>query len=147
MTCYGMLSSINAQKAVQSTPKPKCHRRAAGPLQRTTRNSCSMYKLSSSTLMYFANWRLMQVHGEQFLLANLLLHQERVLQSLVISAAPCGHCRQFYSELACAVSKQRAWRDKQQLSTIIITAMIMHVVTAGRCIASWPAREHTACVA
>lgn len=42
------------------------------------------------------------VHGEQFLLANLLLHQERVLQSLAISAAPCGHCRQFYSELACA---------------------------------------------
>jgi cytidine deaminase len=46
----------------------------------------------------------LQVHGEQFLMANLLLHKERSLHSLAISAAPCGHCRQFYSELACAVS-------------------------------------------
>ncbi|KAF8066324.1 CDA1 [Scenedesmus sp. PABB004] len=44
------------------------------------------------------------VHGEQFVLANLLLHRERSLHSLAISAAPCGHCRQFYSELACADS-------------------------------------------
>jgi hypothetical protein len=36
-------------------------------------------------------------------MANLLLHKERSLHSLAISAAPCGHCRQFYSELACAV--------------------------------------------
>jgi len=46
----------------------------------------------------------LQVHGEQFLMANLVLHQERSLDTLAITAAPCGHCRQFYSELACAVS-------------------------------------------
>jgi cytidine deaminase len=46
----------------------------------------------------------MQVHAEQFLMANLVLHGEQSLQTLAISAAPCGHCRQFYSELACAVS-------------------------------------------
>jgi cytidine deaminase len=43
------------------------------------------------------------VHGEQCLMANLLLHGEGALHTLAISAAPCGHCRQFYSELACAV--------------------------------------------
>ncbi|KIY93496.1 cytidine deaminase [Monoraphidium neglectum] len=37
-------------------------------------------------------------------MANLLLHGEPALDTLAISAAPCGHCRQFYSELACADS-------------------------------------------
>lgn len=37
-------------------------------------------------------------------MANLVQHNEPSLVSLAISAAPCGHCRQFYSELACAVS-------------------------------------------
>jgi cytidine deaminase len=63
------------------------------------------------------------VHGEQFLIANLLLHQERSLQSLAISAAPCGHCRQFYSELACAVSStfnlqhqlRQSWPERADL--------------------------------
>jgi cytidine deaminase len=44
------------------------------------------------------------VHAEQFLLVNALHHGERAIQKLAISAAPCGHCRQFYSELACADS-------------------------------------------
>ncbi|GBF94426.1 cytidine deaminase [Raphidocelis subcapitata] len=44
------------------------------------------------------------VHAEQFLVANLLAHGEGGLDSLAVSAAPCGHCRQFYSELACADS-------------------------------------------
>ncbi|EFN60089.1 hypothetical protein CHLNCDRAFT_18754, partial [Chlorella variabilis] len=44
------------------------------------------------------------VHAEQFLLVNALHHGEREIRQLVVSAAPCGHCRQFYSELACAES-------------------------------------------
>jgi cytidine deaminase len=48
--------------------------------------------------------RVLQVHAEQFLMANMVQHNEPSLVSLAISAAPCGHCRQFYSELACAVS-------------------------------------------
>lgn len=44
------------------------------------------------------------VHAEQFLLVNALHHGEQAIQKLAISAAPCGHCRQFYSELACADS-------------------------------------------
>jgi hypothetical protein len=50
---------------------------------------------------------VLQVHAEQFLMANLVLHNESALHTLAISAAPCGHCRQFYSELACAVSAAR----------------------------------------
>jgi cytidine deaminase len=42
------------------------------------------------------------VHAEQFLLVNMLHHGEQGIRKLAISAAPCGHCRQFYSELACA---------------------------------------------
>lgn len=44
-----------------------------------------------------------QVHAEQSLLANAAWHGESALERLAVSAAPCGHCRQFYSELACAV--------------------------------------------
>lgn len=42
------------------------------------------------------------VHAEQFLVANARLHGERELALVAVNAAPCGHCRQFYSELACA---------------------------------------------
>ncbi|PSC68243.1 cytidine deaminase 1 [Micractinium conductrix] len=42
------------------------------------------------------------VHAEQFLLVNALHHGETEIRRLAVSAAPCGHCRQFYSELACA---------------------------------------------
>eukprot|EP00208_Stichococcus_sp_RCC1054_P004454 CAMPEP_0206147500 /NCGR_PEP_ID=MMETSP1473-20131121/33634_1 /ASSEMBLY_ACC=CAM_ASM_001109 /TAXON_ID=1461547 /ORGANISM="Stichococcus sp, Strain RCC1054" /LENGTH=166 /DNA_ID=CAMNT_0053544455 /DNA_START=220 /DNA_END=717 /DNA_ORIENTATION=+ len=42
------------------------------------------------------------VHAEQSLVANAAWHGEAALERLAVSAAPCGHCRQFYSELACA---------------------------------------------
>lgn len=42
------------------------------------------------------------IHAEQFLLVNCLIHGERDIKAVAVSAAPCGHCRQFYSELACA---------------------------------------------
>ncbi len=43
------------------------------------------------------------VHAEQFLVVNCLHHGEEALQMLAVSAAPCGHCRQFYAELYQAV--------------------------------------------
>lgn len=43
------------------------------------------------------------VHAEQFLVANALHHGEQAITKIAVSAAPCGHCRQFYSELCCAV--------------------------------------------
>ncbi|KAL2321386.1 hypothetical protein Fmac_030355 [Flemingia macrophylla] len=42
------------------------------------------------------------IHAEQFLLANMFLHAETALRSFAVSAAPCGHCRQFLQELRCA---------------------------------------------
>ncbi|MED6174836.1 hypothetical protein PIB30_072796 [Stylosanthes scabra] len=39
------------------------------------------------------------VHAEQFLVTNLLLNGETSLTSFAVSAAPCGHCRQFLQEL------------------------------------------------
>ncbi|GMH39076.1 hypothetical protein BSKO_06974 [Bryopsis sp. KO-2023] len=44
------------------------------------------------------------VHAEQFLLANALKHGETRLECVALSAAPCGHCRQFYTELGCSDS-------------------------------------------
>ncbi|XP_073034701.1 cytidine deaminase 1-like [Primulina eburnea] len=39
------------------------------------------------------------VHAEQFLITNLAVHRCPRLLSLAVSAAPCGHCRQFLQEL------------------------------------------------
>ena len=44
-----------------------------------------------------------QIHAEQCLLVNCLHHGESSIKALAVSAAPCGHCRQFYSELVDAV--------------------------------------------
>lgn len=44
------------------------------------------------------------IHAEQFLVVNAAHRGESGIKKLAISAAPCGHCRQFYSELACAES-------------------------------------------
>lgn len=39
------------------------------------------------------------IHAEQFLLTNLFQNKETQLQYLAVSAAPCGHCRQFLQEI------------------------------------------------
>lgn len=39
------------------------------------------------------------VHGEQFLIANARIHGETELIAIAVSAAPCGHCRQFLNEM------------------------------------------------
>ncbi|XP_042051030.1 cytidine deaminase 1-like [Salvia splendens] len=39
------------------------------------------------------------IHAEQFLLTNLHAHRCPSLLALAVSAAPCGHCRQFFQEL------------------------------------------------
>ena len=47
------------------------------------------------------------VHAEQCLITNMLLNEERSAHAIAISEAPCGHCRQFMSELCCAVRPAR----------------------------------------
>ncbi|KAI5585277.1 hypothetical protein POPTR_006G150600v4 [Populus trichocarpa] len=39
------------------------------------------------------------VHAEQFLITNLTLNAEPSLKYIAVSAAPCGHCRQFLQEI------------------------------------------------
>ena len=40
------------------------------------------------------------VHGEQFALSNAYMHSEQGIAALAVTAAPCGHCRQFITEMA-----------------------------------------------
>ncbi|XP_028770231.1 cytidine deaminase 1-like [Neltuma alba] len=39
------------------------------------------------------------VHAEQFLVTNMFINGETNLDYLAVSAAPCGHCRQFFQEI------------------------------------------------
>mmetsp|Transcript_22060 Transcript_22060/g.61223 ORF Transcript_22060/g.61223 Transcript_22060/m.61223 type:complete len:427 (-) Transcript_22060:11-1291(-) len=54
------------------------------------------------------------VHAEQFLIVNMLQHGEAALRTIAVSAAPCGHCRQFYSELGCAEEVRFLFGDSQE---------------------------------
>jgi cytidine deaminase len=40
------------------------------------------------------------VHGEQSALSNLYMHAERGVSAIAVTAAPCGHCRQFMYEMS-----------------------------------------------
>jgi|SRR5579862_3764059 len=40
------------------------------------------------------------VHGEQSALSNAYMHAEQGVSAIAVTAAPCGHCRQFMNELA-----------------------------------------------
>jgi cytidine deaminase len=40
------------------------------------------------------------VHAEQSALSNAYMHSERGVIALAVSAAPCGHCRQFIEEMS-----------------------------------------------
>jgi cytidine deaminase len=62
----------------------------------------------SGNLYYGANMEFVgealsfTIHAEQSATANAWTHGETGLQSLAISSAPCGHCRQFLYELTTA---------------------------------------------
>ena len=40
------------------------------------------------------------VHAEQAALSNAFMHEEPGIEAIAVSAAPCGHCRQFLYEFA-----------------------------------------------
>jgi len=40
------------------------------------------------------------VHGEQAALSNAYMHADRGVSAIAVTAAPCGHCRQFMNELS-----------------------------------------------
>lgn len=60
----------------------------------------------------------MQIHAEQCLLLNCLLHGEQSIRILAVSEAPCGHCRQFYAELSNSVG--HAWMHVFSVSDVFI---------------------------
>ena len=65
------------------------------------------------------------VHAEQFLVVNALHHGETGITKMAVSAAPCGHCRQFYSELCCAVgSLLKAWSYMTVFLTVVIVLSV-----------------------
>ncbi|KAJ4867378.1 Cytidine deaminase 1 [Raphanus sativus] len=57
------------------------------------------------------------IHAEQFLVTNLALNSEPILRRFSVSAAPCGHCRQFLQEIRDApdirilITDPNAFRD------------------------------------
>ena len=72
----------------------------------------------SGNLYYGANMEFVgealsfTVHAEQAATANAWTHGETGLRSLAISAAPCGHCRQFLYELTTASTLQVLLPDR-----------------------------------
>lgn len=40
------------------------------------------------------------VHGEQAACSNAYMHGEKGIEAIALTAAPCGHCRQFLEELS-----------------------------------------------
>jgi cytidine deaminase len=42
----------------------------------------------------------LSVHAEQAALSNAYMHDEQGVAALAVTAAPCGHCRQFMNELS-----------------------------------------------
>ncbi|XP_021751169.1 cytidine deaminase 1-like [Chenopodium quinoa] len=52
------------------------------------------------------------IHAEQCLITNLSLHPQTHLKNVVVSAYPCGHCRQFLQEIRGAPDIQIFVLDK-----------------------------------
>ena len=46
------------------------------------------------------------VHAEQSAINNALLHGEKSIKRIAVTAAPCGHCRQFLNELQSAAGME-----------------------------------------
>jgi cytidine deaminase len=51
------------------------------------------------------------VHAEQATIANAFMSNEEGVEALTVGAAPCGHCRQFLSEVSPDVSMRLIMRD------------------------------------
>lgn len=64
------------------------------------------------------------VHGEQAAVANAYAHNETGVKAIAVTAAPCGHCRQFLNELSPAADLRVLRRDAPStlLSTLLPVA-------------------------
>jgi cytidine deaminase len=59
------------------------------------------------------------VHAEQFLITNARNHGETELTAVALSAAPCGHCRQFFNEIGNDVTFLTPGATPKTLSTLL----------------------------
>ncbi|MBV8049611.1 MAG: cytidine deaminase [Acidobacteriaceae bacterium] len=59
------------------------------------------------------------VHGEQSALSNAYMHGERGVLAIAVTAAPCGHCRQFMNELAPEIQILVQGKPAASLSTLL----------------------------
>ncbi len=51
------------------------------------------------------------VHGEQAAIANAYMSDESGVEALTVNGAPCGHCRQFLSEVSLDISMRLIMKD------------------------------------
>lgn len=114
------------------------HWKVSKSLEDAVRNlhkPCRAVALGASGRVYFgANMEFpgaslaSSVHAEQSLTANLLRHKEAAVVTVAISAPPCGHCRQFFSEMSCVVSS-----SANALEILLKQAQELYVVGIPRC--------------
>ncbi len=62
------------------------------------------------------------VHGEQSVLSNAYMHQESGVAAIAVTAAPCGHCRQFMNELAPEIDVLVDGHSAAKLSSLLPSA-------------------------
>jgi cytidine deaminase len=62
------------------------------------------------------------VHGEQAALSNAYMHRDAGVSAIAVTAAPCGHCRQFMNELSPDIQVLVRGKPPQKLSTLLPAA-------------------------
>jgi len=62
------------------------------------------------------------VHGEQAALSNAYMHLDAGVTAIAVTAAPCGHCRQFMNELAPDIQVLVQGRPVEKLTSLLPAA-------------------------
>ncbi len=95
-----------AQLMIELIPIARKYAAPVVPISNFQVGSCVMGQSGDLYLgvnMEFCGDNLAQtVHSEQSSVTNAMCHGEKGVAALAVSAEPCGACRQFLNELACA---------------------------------------------
>lgn len=95
-----------AQLMVELIPIARNYAAPVVPISNFQVGSCAMGQSGDLYLgvnMEFCGDNLSQtVHSEQSSVTNAMCHDEKGIAALAVSAEPCGACRQYLNELACA---------------------------------------------
>lgn len=102
----GKLGITVAQLMIELIPIAREYAAPVVPISDFKVGSCAMGRSGDLYLgvnMEFCGDNLAQtVHSEQSSVTNAMCHDEKGIAALAVSAEPCGSCRQFLNELACA---------------------------------------------